>query len=90
MSTSVDELQVFMEKHQAKDIEEATRLYNTIPVLREVALAIGNLTQVIMVLALPPQSEQDAKEVANLVRIFAVTLYLVGYRAGKAEGNGSV
>lgn len=80
---SIDELQAFIEKYQAKDIEEMTQLYNTIPVLREMALAIGNLVQVMMVLALHAGSEQDAKEVANMTKILAVTLYLVGYRAGQ-------
>lgn len=80
---SIDELQAFIEEHQAQDVEEATRLYNTIPVLKEIALAIGNLTRVIMVLALESGSVQDAMETANLVRILAVTLYLIGYRAGQ-------
>lgn len=87
---SIDELQAFMEKYQAKDIEEAARLYNTVPVLREMALALGNLMQVITVLALPPQSAQDAEETANLVRIFAVTLYLIGYRAGQEQSDSEV
>ncbi len=87
---SVDELQAFMEKHQAKDIEEATRLYNTAPVLREMALALGNFAHIVTILSLLPGPARDAKETANMARILAVTLYLIGYRAGKAEGNGSM
>lgn len=80
---SVDELQAFMEKHQAKDLEEATRLYNTVPVLREVALAISNFIHIVTILSLLPGSAREAKEAANMTRNLAVTLYLIGYRAGQ-------
>lgn len=82
---SVDNLQAFMEKYQAGNYKEATQLYYTTPILPEVAVALGHFAHVVSVLLMT----EEAKGIPNLTRVFAVTLYLIGYRAGEKSANAS-
>lgn len=84
---SVDSLQAFVEKYEAKDYREATQLYHTTPVLSEMARALSHFAHVVSALLIA--EDVDAKEIANLTRVLATTLYLIGYRAGKGAVDAS-
>lgn len=89
MSTSVrslDRLQIFVEKHQAEGVEEATRLYNSTPVIREIGRALSRFAHVLSVLLeceTPGDPDSLVDEAVNLTNTLAVTLYLIGYREGE-------
>lgn len=84
---SVDSLQAFMGKYEVKDYKEATQLYHTTPVLPEMARALSRFAHVVSALLIA--EDVDAKEIANLTRALAITLYLIGYRAGKEAVDAS-
>lgn len=96
MSTSVrslDRLQAFVEKHQAEDVEEATQLFSSTPIIREIGRALSCFAHVLFALSAcgtPGDPDNLVDEAVNLTNTLAVTLYLIGYRAGKAEGDDSV
>jgi len=82
---SLDSLRAFIEKHQAKDSEEATRLYPSTPVIREMAQALRCFARVLSVLSIQDTELNAVDAAGDLTRILAVTLYLIGYRTSKEE-----